>query len=459
MIAPQPGPQTKFLTSPADIVIYGGAAGGGKSYGLLLEPLRHIHNPDFNGVIFRQSYPQITLVGGLWDEAEKIYPLAGGKPNKTNLEYEFPAGPRLKFAHVGSDSDLDNYYGAQIVFIGWDQLELHSEKQFFYMLSRNRSVSGIRPYVRATVNPDADSWLAKFLEWWIDQDTGYPIKERGGLIRWFVRADELIVWADTKEELLAKFDNDPELSPKSLTFIPSSVYDNKILLKHDPAYLANLKALPLVERERLLYGNWKIKPAAGKVFNRGWFEIVNAIPAGPGGIEVRFWDFAATEEQKAGDDPDYTASTKIRLVNGIYYVMDSTADRMNPADTDRMFVNLSWQDYRNAAKQGIRYAVAWETEKGAAGKRDTARLKQMIAGMPCAGRPPEGDKLTRSKALASQAEAGNVKLLAGDWNERWLTHMHHQPDWGHDDEHDSSAGAFNELARAMIPQSAQSRRG
>ena len=80
-IAPQKGPQEKFLSTSADIAIYGGAAGGGKSWGLLLEPLRHVtKNKEFSSVFFRRNTTQVRNPGGLWDESAKLYPMAYGQP-------------------------------------------------------------------------------------------------------------------------------------------------------------------------------------------------------------------------------------------------------------------------------------------------------------------------------------------------------------------------------------------
>lgn len=442
-LRPQSRPQELFFLSPADIVIYGGAAGGGKTWSLLVEALRNINNPGFAAVIFRASYPQIIQQGGLWDEAAAIYPFVGGKPYVGNTEFRFPSGAVVTFAHLGSEAEKFNWMGAQIPLLGFDQLEHFSETQFFYMLTRNRSLCGVRPYVRATCNPDAESWIAKFISWWIDQETGYPIRKRAGAIRWFVRVNEELVWADTREELEQRYGK--ESYPKSVTFIPANVYDNKILMERDPAYLGNLRLQPLVERERLLKGNWKVKASAGKVVSREWFKTVPAVPAG--GREVRFWDFAATEKKLKGNDPDFTACCKMRRVGGRWIVVDARAWQVGPAEVDRLFLNLSMQDFRAAQETGTRYQVAWEIEPGSAGIRENRRLVGMLSGIPASGRKPSGDKITRGKAFASQAEVGNVDVLAAEWNDRWLTHLHHQPDWPHDDEWDAAVGAFNELLR------------
>ena len=218
-IAPQPGPQTEFLSTEADIAIYGGAAGGGKTYALLLEPLRHIHNPDFRGVTFRRTYKQVEAPGGLWDESTKLYTLLGAKSKRRELEWVFESGAQLKFAHLQHEDNVYDWQGSQIPFIAFDELTHFSRSQFFYLLSRNRSTCGIRPYIRATCNPDAASWVAEFIAWWIDEDTGYPIPERAGKIRWFLRRGDALIWSSDRQELVDRYGT----APKSVTFIPAKL--------------------------------------------------------------------------------------------------------------------------------------------------------------------------------------------------------------------------------------------
>ena len=259
------------MSTPADIAIYGGAAGSGKSFAMLLEPLRHISNPNFGAVVFRRTSVQVRNEGGLWDETKLIYPDAGGKSHDYDLWWKFPSGASISFAHLEHEKNALDWQGSQICLIEFDELTHFTSSQFWYLLSRNRSNCGVRPYVRASCNPDCDSWVATFIEWWINPDTGYPIAERSGVLRWFIRLGEKIIWADKPEELASYVNpmtNEP-IPPKSVTFIPASLADNQILAESDPGYMANLMALPLVERERLLYGNWKVRWQGEQFFTIG----------------------------------------------------------------------------------------------------------------------------------------------------------------------------------------------
>lgn len=445
-----------FLSTAADIAIYGGAAGGGKSFALLLEPLRHVSKPGFGAVVFRRDRQQVTNQGGLWDEARTVYAGFQAGVNKVDLTYTFqPSGASVDFAGLQYEDDVSKWQGSQIALLAFDELPHFTEYQFFYMLSRNRSASVVKPYVRGTCNPDADSWVAGFVSWWIDQATGFPIPERAGVLRYMVRNNERTYWFDTKEkaeafaaaafpELVEKYGS--EMFAKSVTFIPADLFDNPALLKTNPGYLANLLALPLIERERLLKGNWKVRASAGKVYSRDWFEIVDAI--GTGGIDVRFWDLAATEKKmqdKSKKDPDYTATVKMRYKNGIWTITDSFQIQAGPAQVEKLVFQVAELDKREAKINGASYKLRWEIEPGSASRRENQRWVTMFRGYDAKGVDTAGvDKLGRTRACSVQSEVGNVKLLRADWNNELLTQLHGFPDLPHDDLVDAVSGAFNE---------------
>lgn len=438
-IAPQPGPQTAFLSSPADIVIYGGAAGGGKTFGILLEPLRHFDNPKFGGVIFRKNTTQVRNKGGLWDESMNLYPHFGAIPKDTRLEWKFPSKMTMKFAHLEHEKTVLDYQGAQIPFIGFDELTHFTEQQFFYLLSRNRSLSGVPGYVRATTNPDPDSWVRKFIDWWIGPD-GYAIKERSGKVRWFIRIDDKIIWADSKEQLFETYGRRPEIQPKSVTFILSTVYDNKILLEKDPAYLANLNALPRVDRLRLLGGNWNVKATAGSMFQRDWFTVVDAVPAGYNGA-VRYWDRAASKVSETNPDPDWTRGLKLlRYPDGTFLVADLRSLRDTPGEVDKLVKTTATHDGRTVTVWG-------EQDPGSAGVADAANFRKLLQGFDVRIAKPTQNKVVRAKPVSAQAEGRNIKVLRAPWNDEFFTELENFPDGAHDDIVDTLSGAFNELSQ------------
>lgn len=441
-IKPQPGPQEKFLQSPADIVIYGGAAGGGKTYALLLECLRHIRNPYFGAVIFRRQLVQIIVQGGLLDNAIGLYtPLRVRVYRSLPPHIVFPSGARVDFRYIRSDGDVYGYQGAQIPLICYDELTHFSEFQFFYMLSRNRSTCGVRPYIRATCNPDSDSWVADFISWWINQDTGYAIPERSGKIRYMYRIDGNIVWGSSRQELAEEYGVDPALC-KSVTFISSSVYDNKILLEANPDYLANLNGLPTVEKERLLNGNWKIRPAAGLYFRRDAVRIVESVPDKIAAI-VRSWDLAATEITNENKNPDRTAGVLMaRLRNGMFIVLDVIRQAANASDVRKLIKGTAAQDLA----QYHCYTITIPQDPGQAGKEQAASYIRELSGYTVRTAPVSGNKVVRANSFSAQWQGHNVLLLKGDWNKVYLDEMDGFPDALHDDMVDASSDAFKAVA-------------
>ena len=450
IVKPQPGPQTAFMATPANVCIYGGAAGGGKSFGLLMSALRYKNVPGFGCTIFRRNFNQIFSQGGLWDESMKIYQgIRGADPKFARGQWWFrnqngDIVSKVTFAHIERDEDVHKWQGSQICEIGFDELTHFSEKTFFYMLSRNRSTCGVEPFIRATCNPDADSWVAKFIEWWIDPDTGYPIPERSGKLRWFVRRDEILYWANTKQELWKQFDlKTPEekAEPRSVTFIMSKLEDNQELLKVNPGYMANLKAMSVIERERLLHGNWKIKAAAGLFFKRSQVgDYLSFVPDDV--IEwVRCWDLAATEKTENGD-PAFTAGVLMgKRKNGRYIVADVVNKQMSASNVRQTIKHTAQQDIAKYKRVKIRLPK----DPGQAGKEQAESYIKFLAGFNVVTVAETGSKEARAEPMAAQWQAGNFDVLTGAWNEEYLQQLENFPDSKFKDMVDASANAFTEL--------------
>lgn len=452
---PQKGGQTLFCNTRADVAIYGGAAGSGKSAALLLDcaNARNLKVKGYNATIFRRSFPQISNPGGLLDESRLLYEDIGGKLRLNPLDWNFPNNSKISFRHIQYDKSVYDYQGAQICKLCFDELTHFSEEVVFYMFSRNRSGCGIRPTVRATCNPDADSWVAKFIEWWIDQDSGIPIKERRGVIRYFVRLEDETLWANTEEELKELYGEN--VIPKSATFIYGTIEDNEKLIEKDPNYEANLQALHPVEKARLLYGNWKIRYEAGAIFDKEWFTKIKEIPNNlKRGIAVRFWDMAATAKEtssKAGElkKAFYTANMKMVKIGGDYYITDVRWQRIKGGNIETWIKEVAEED-------GSEVRIRWELEGGSAAKIVAESFRgELLAqdgNYDVRAIKPQGDKVTRAIKVASCASRGEIYVVEGEWNTQFLNAV--QDFDGSrkpliNDIVDCLSGCFNELEKAV----------
>lgn len=353
----------------------------------------------------------------------------------------------MSFRQISRDEDVYDWQGTEIALIEFDELTHFSRFQFFYMLSRNRSMCGVDPYVRASCNPDADSWVAGFISWWINPETGYAIQERSGKIRYMALINEEIVWGDTPEEVIKhaeEADYDVEITMddvKSVSFVASNVYDNEILLKTNPAYLSNLKAQSVVERERLLYGNWKIKAARGLFFPRSALpELLESVPNDVTKW-VRGWDLAATDTDEGGD-PAYTASVLIgKRKNGRYVIADATNHRYKADKVRALVKQTAVADKAKYKRVRIRMSI----DPGQAGKEQSQSYIRMLAGFSISTVRETGTKEARAEPFAAQWQAGNVDVVAGAWTEVLLGQYESFPESKFKDIVDAGSNAFNEL--------------
>lgn len=174
-------------------------------------------------------------------------------------------------------------------------------------------------------------------------------------------------------------------------------------------------------------------PREGGLFRRAWFRVVRAIPAGT--IFVRGWDFAATDTAQAA----YTAGVKIgKQPDGRYIVANSVRDQLSPHAVRVLVLNTASQDGRECR-------VSLPQDPGQAGKSQAQSFVSLLAGYRVIASPESGDKVTRAEPFSAQAEAGNVDILEGDWNEAYLDELASFPNGQFKDQVDASSRAFDEL--------------
>jgi len=229
---PNEGPQTEFLAADEKDVLYGGAAGGGKSYAMLVDPLRYAHRKAHRALILRRSMPELRE---LIDKSRELYPQAfpGCKFREVEKVWNFPSGAKIEFGFLERDADVYRYQGQAYSWIGFDEItHLPTEFGWNYLASRLRTTDPeIKTYLRCTANPGGigASWVKKR---YVD---AFTYNES------FVGGDGL-----------------------TRKFIPARLTDNPYL-SEDGVYEQMLMSLPPVQRKQLLEGNWDINEGAAFV--------------------------------------------------------------------------------------------------------------------------------------------------------------------------------------------------
>ena len=224
-------------------------------------------------------------------------------------------------------------------------------------------------------------------------------------------------------------------------------------MKNDPSYLANLQALPLVEQERLLGGNWDIRPAAGMYFPRNKVTLIDEIPDDVTRW-VRAWDLAGTEDKRQNnpeDGPAYTAGVLIgKRKSGGLVVADVINMRLNSSEVRNTVLNTAKAD---KAAYTSKYRIRMNQDPGQAGKDQADQYIKMLSGFSVNVERESGSKETRAEPLSAQwigvkgAEKGNVYVLNAPWTSAYLAQMDGFPDRKFKDMADASSTGFLELEK------------
>lgn len=371
---------------------YGGQAGGGKSEALLMAALQYVDIPGYNALMIRKTYQDLAKPEALMDRAADWLFNTDAEWQSDTHTWRFPSGATLSFGYLDYQGSERQYQGAAYQYIAFDELTQHTERAYRYLFSRLRKLEGAQVPIRmrSASNPGEIGH-----EW---------VKAR------FITP------------------GDP-----SRPFIPATLDDNPSINREE--YLAALEQLTPLERAWLRDGNWDAAPG-GSLAQRAWFKLIPARPVQ--GMRVRYWDLAATVATK-GKDPDYTVGTLMSKYNGMYTIEHVIRGRYSPKDVVETIKNCAKSDGK-----GVHIYI--EQEPGSGSKILNDSMIQVLAGWVVISVPAIKDKIKRAMPFMRQAESGNVQLVEAEWNHAWLDEIIFVPLAAHDDQWDSSSGAFNILA-------------
>lgn len=428
-------------------------AGGGKSHCLLTKYLPNklnegVGSSEFQAIIFRKTNPELTIPGGIVDSSQSIYKQFGGVYGSQAKRWNFPSGSTVSFKAFPT-GNYENLQSMQVSAVmideaaagGWTQDEV------LFLLTRMRSTTyGGKGQLTMTCNPNVNSFLYEWVKPFLDEE-GVPREGTADIVRWFVNKNGEMYWGESKQELLDKFadvtDAKNPCIPMSFRFIPLGIYDNKVLMKTNPQYLAKLLAQKPAEQLRYLRGAWLPELNSG-FFRREWCTIVDHPPAEPTSI-VRSYDFAYSDSKAA----DYTCGVKIsRDKAGFYYVEDVVRFKKLTDGVLREVISIAQDD-------GFGTKVTIPSDLGGGKAASVFFQKQLAeAGVPVRLIQISGarSKLQRGLPFCSIAEAGFVRIVRGDWNkdffdemENFLPNCRSQKD----DQWDAVSDGFNTLAKQL----------
>lgn len=435
-----------LLDNTTDMLLCGGGAGGGKSHTCLTKALEYINDKAARVMIVRRSYPMLKLSGGLVDESKEIYTHFDGVFGIQALTWKFPNGATIQFAAL--PDKLSDWQGLQASHILVDEAAEFTMEEILFLMSRLRAVK-YKGHLSLTMtcNPDSSSFLRDWVDWCLDKETGVPLPGTESKVRWFVNIGGKLHWAFSREELVVQFGE--VFQPLSFRFIPLTVYDNPILLKNNPGYLANLLSQPRVNQLRFLHGSWTARPEGASYFDRNWCEIVEYPPVNALAC-VRSWDLAASVPSESNPDPDWTAGVKMsRDKYGTYYIEHVDRFRKLTDGVIKSLVDVAEIDGKEDCQ------VTIPRDSGAGGKTANAFYIRVLAENFIAARSVvmsgHSGKIQRFLPFCALAEGGSVKIVRGDWNDDYLTELEYFIGSRNqkDDQVDATSDAFNTLSKQI----------
>ena len=444
-VKPQEGRQTELFhmiaNQEADFYMIGGSRFGGKSEVISMVDLLFAGDPKYRSIKFRRSYDEIMGANGLWEKAENQYGYFGAKANKSDKAWTFPSGAKSFYRHMFNEGDEESHRGKGYSAVIFDEINQFTWAQVKMLQTCLRSEASMDSFMIGTLNPSKDSWCMQFVDYYLDQDTGFPDPAKCGKVRHYLIVEGRPVFGPDEQFFI---DNHYDLvnpvvnlktgernyvRPKRFVFYFFNIFDNEIGMKMNPTYISELNGLPEHERQTQLFGNWFADVPNISLFDRKFLRGLD--PKYPSTIPkdakcVRAWDKAYKEPSESYMYPDYSASVKMyRCKRGEYYIVGDYDDKIHDPVKDgqdiiygRFRKNVGQRDewmLQQAHLDGDECTVVIPKE-GGAGVAEWEQLRTMFMdeGFKVVGADvgnKKGGKALRFAVFCSAAEQGAVHIM------------------------------------------------
>jgi predicted phage terminase large subunit-like protein len=410
--------QEAFLRLLGPEVFYGGAAGGGKSIALLMAAAQYTDVPGYDALLVRPTLPELERPGGLIDLAHDWFAPTKAVWQADKRVYRFPGpgrsgsdGASIWFGYLDGQGDVGRYAGSSFSFLGFDELPQLDELTYHRM----------RRILRQATNKPS---LGRSPDGLTLADVPVRIRATGNP-------------GGPHHDWIKRYFVDPASRMPGVVYLASRWDDNPYLDRD--AYLQQLLHLPPAERERLINGDWDV-PDDGSMFQRDWFPIIDAAEVPKVDRAVRYWDLAASVPTPSNPDPDYTVGLRLDIdTDGIYYITGIVRRRLHAGQVEQLIAATAEDD-------GPGVQIWIEQEPGSQGEFFERHLRrEVLSGYRLTMDRPTGPKEGRAYAVASAAEQGWVKLVAGPHTTEFLDELAQFPAGRHDDCVDALSGAHRAL--------------
>ena len=321
----------------------------------MVDNLLGVHDPDYFSAFFRKTNTELET--NLWPEAKKMYwpllfedqegkrPIGKSHISEKDKVITFPSGAKSKFSYMQYEKDANAWYGSELAKIYIDELQFHSEHTFDVLRSRNRSRAKVPKGMRFTLNPDCFHWMYDWIKPFLDEETGMPIEEIGGKVRYYVIIEGMLHTDWDKQKLKDNYGIDPQ----TYTYVPAKLEDNKILQELDPEYFSVLNSMPTAKRNQLLLGCWLPVEEKGMYFERDKFQKASSVPVGS--KTIRAWDLARKGVEDGKDvnrNADWTVGIKMsKCPQGNIYIHGMERFQLKSAPRDNRIVHTGYADGRD----------------------------------------------------------------------------------------------------------------